>query len=103
VATNQGYNCTASRGRKGSRQGALVLCRKVAWEQPRGALPASTAIAPVMDLVKPLLTELQNPWPELLSCLVSTGGTLLKYLVLAEYYDGQFPEANCGGQFPEAN
>ena len=56
-----------------------------------------------MDLVKPLLTELQNPWPELLSCLVSTGGTLLKYLVLAEYYDGQFPEANCDGQFPEAN
>lgn len=73
------------------------------WEQPRGALPASTAIAPVKDLVKPLLTELQNPWLELLSCLVSTGGTLLKYLVLAEYSYGQFPEANCDGQFPEAN
>ena len=73
----------------------------MAWEQPRGALPASTAIAPVMDLVKPLLTELQNPWPELLSCLVSTGGTLLKYLVLAEYSMGSFPRRTVVGSFPK--
>jgi len=66
----------------------------VTGEQPREALPAGTAIAPVKDLVKSLwAAELQNPWL-LLSCLVSTGGTLLKYLILAEYsmmVMGSFP------------
>ena len=67
-------------------------------EQPREALPAGTAIAPVKDLVKSLwAAELQNSWL-LLSCLVSTGGTLLAKipnLGRIQYdSDGQFPEAN---------
>jgi len=79
---------------KGADGGQKWLSRKVTWEQPREALPAGTAIAPVKDLVKSLwAAELQNPWL-LLSCLVSTGGTLLKYLILAEYsmmVMGSFP------------